>query len=83
MVESTCKTHEQLVAEGFIYRGQRNCKFPNCRGVILVYQNTATKKWYSMDYLTRDPHWMHCLENKRKADVRAAHPKPKQEELFF
>jgi hypothetical protein len=76
------RKHEDLIAAGYLYRGQGTCRA--CQAVVLWYRNSKTSKMMPVDYLTREPHWSICPGAKdfRSKKQKREAEKAKQGDLF-
>lgn len=65
------KCHDDLVREGYIWKGYGTCREPSCRKVILFYR-TPNGKIMPIDQKTFEPHFATCAAVLRKRREKAA-----------
>lgn len=78
------KTHEELIASGWIFRGESACKNHDC-GAKLLWYKLPSGQITPIDYITNSPHWMSCAgdqEYRRKRNAEPAAPVDPQGRLF-
>ena len=75
--------HKALVASGYTYLGEGNCKATGCGWKILWYR-APTGQIMPIDRETKEPHWKVCVaaEKFRKKKKKPIPPPEPQGNLF-